>query len=406
MTSSLHLNSFLRFGYFLDYTPELEFRSDSVDRGRYTEATETELLVEYAALLRTAVGRRLQHGRRNLLPLSGGLDSRALLAVLLETTPAANISTYTFGTPGTYDYEIGNLVARQLQTRHRSFPLTEYEYTTEKLLAISPRVRHQTVLFHHPPIDEVDRHFEDHTVWSGFLGDPLAGFDGDPDRTPDEARRTFIEKNTYTRSTVLSHDDSEDLATALRIDGAESSGLLADDELNLRYRQLRFTAPHVLPLGFDYQTPFLDQDLSTFMLSLPLARRRKATLYRRLLTRTYPTAFSIPNKSDHGLPMSASRLRVLARRALRKVVRRGCPAALRPLDRMTNYIDFAVGIRTRSDLKKVFSNNLADLRKRHLLDWIDIDRLWNEHRSGQRDHSSALIVLASLELHLKAGMTL
>jgi len=68
-------------------------------------------------------------GKKHVVPISGGLDSRAILASLLKFTEAANIYTYTFGTPSTFDYEIGNLIAKETGTMHTSFPLNDYIFS-------------------------------------------------------------------------------------------------------------------------------------------------------------------------------------------------------------------------------------------------------------------------------------
>ena len=72
------------------------------------------------------------------------------------------------------------------------------------------------------------------------------------------------------------------------------------------------------------------------------------------------------------------------------------------LDRDINYIDFCKGLRTRSDLKKIVYENIMDLSGRRMVDWLDIVEIWNKHQRKERDLSEALIVLSSLEIHLKA----
>jgi len=47
-----------------------------------------------------------------------------------------------------------------------------------------------------------------------------------------------------------------------------------------------------------------------------------------------------------------------------------------------------------------------DLKERKIIDWIDIDNIWKRHINKESDHADALITLASLEIHLKAGKSL
>jgi hypothetical protein len=66
-----------------------------------------------------------------------------------------------------------------------------------------------------------------------------------------------------------------------------------------------------------------------------------------------------------------------------------------------NYIDFNEKIRTKNDLQQVIRNNLMDLKQRKIIDWIDIEEILNNHLLGKSNNADALIVLASLEIHLK-----
>lgn len=67
-----------------------------------------------------------------------------------------------------------------------------------------------------------------------------------------------------------------------------------------------------------------------------------------------------------------------------------------------NYIDFDRGLRERKDLKQVVYENIKDLKKRGILDWIDMDSIWQRHQRKQGNHADALTLLTSLEINLKA----
>ena len=71
------------------------------------------------------------------------------------------------------------------------------------------------------------------------------------------------------------------------------------------------------------------------------------------------------------------------------------------VDPRLNYIDVAASIRSGS-LRSLVRENLTDLKKRDLISWVDIEAIWEEHQSGRVDHTNALDVLTSLEIHLKA----
>lgn len=69
-----------------------------------------------------------------------------------------------------------------------------------------------------------------------------------------------------------------------------------------------------------------------------------------------------------------------------------------------NYLDFNEKIRTKKDLKDLICNNVVDLKQRDIVDWIDIEEILNNHLANKINYADALIVLASLEVHLKGGM--
>lgn len=396
------LRSFLRLGFFLDGEPAVKIDLSRVDLARYEGADDADLIREHERLLRQAVLRRFEPGRKHLLPLSGGLDSRAILAVLLEATDAGNLHTCTFGTPGTLDYDIGCELAARLGTEHQAMPLSAMRYDRDRLLDVSRRVRHQTVLFHHPPLEVWDELYSDHLVWSGFLGDKLAESPNAP-LPDDQARAAFLAYNTYVRSTDLTDGNDAALHRILEHEEAQSP-LWLEDELNIRFRQQRFIAPHVLALGFDYATPLADSDLVDFMLSVPIEKRRGGALYRRFLVASFPELFQIRTKANEGLPLTAGRARVLAHRAGRKLVRSFSPLKRRFRDPMVNYLAFGDAFRERSDLRSLATDCIEGLCERGLLDADVIRGLLKRHLEGAADHSDALIVLASLELHLEAGL--
>ena len=69
-----------------------------------------------------------------------------------------------------------------------------------------------------------------------------------------------------------------------------------------------------------------------------------------------------------------------------------------------NYLDFNEKIRTKKDLKDVIINNVMDLKQRNIIEWINIEEILNNHLTNKGNYADALIVLASLEIHLKNGL--
>lgn len=402
----LRLNSFLKFGYFLDYkNPHYRFDLSGVNRDRYREVQEQELLEIGAHTTRDAIARLFRPGADHVVPLSGGLDSRAILAGLLECTDAGSLYTYTFGTPGTLDFSIGTHVAAKFGTRHTSIPLDEHVFSMGELLETSCATDHQTVLFSTVPLRVITREFHDHVHWSGAFAGPPTGnvLPEPPSRSEVEAKQRFIDhKYTHVKSRTLVSCNDEDLHRLLENRWIDPDTVTYDEQLHLEFAQLRWIAPHVLPHGFKYRTPFLDRDWLGFMFSLDDRYRFGQSLYKKILLKAFPVPFGYRTKSHHGLWLGASKARIGFARVMGRLRRSvlgwrgsyGNPGI--------NYIDFNSGIRERSDLRKIVFQNISDLGRRNIVDWIDFDGIWQAHQDGAADHADALLVLASLEIHLKA----
>ena len=57
----------------------------------------------------------------------------------------------------------------------------------------------------------------------------------------------------------------------------------------------------------------------------------------------------------------------------------------------------------KPDLRKIIYESIMDLKQRKIVEWIDIDGIWKRHINKKANHADALLVLASLEIYLKAG---
>ncbi len=391
-----NLNSFLKLGYFLDYqNKHINFDLHHIESEKYKERSDLELIQMGSNIWRDAISHNFKTNTKHLVPLSGGMDSRAIIAGLLEHTEAKNIYTYTFGSANTLDYDIGNEMAKIFGTNHTSFDLTQHIYRQEELEDISRRVERQTMLFHHQPVWEVDKRFKGLQYWSGYLGGFTLQrkFDKKPVMDLSEAKKEFVQMETFVRSI--------DLSNGMNFDNLVECNCIDPQKLTLK-RQIYFynkqpksTAPHVLMQGYNYKLPFLYQPWFNFMLST-----MDRGLYKKILWNSFPEAFSYRTKTHFGLPLNASRSRVCFKRIKDKLLR----VTGHSHDADVNYLNFNEKIRSKSDLRELISSNVMDLQARGILDWIDIEKILHAHLSQKKNHADALIVLASLEIHIKSGL--
>jgi asparagine synthetase B (glutamine-hydrolysing) len=78
--------------------------------------------------------------------LSGGLDSRTLLGGLLKFTSADNIKTFTYGLPGTFDFEIGRDISKRFGVQNFSLNFNDVEFSGHAARS-AKRYRGQTMHF-------------------------------------------------------------------------------------------------------------------------------------------------------------------------------------------------------------------------------------------------------------------
>lgn len=402
MVKFYDLNTFLKLGYYLDYVnPRISFDYSKIDKSKYISYDERELVTEGSRILLNAISKKFKINQKHVVPLSGGLDSRAILAGLLMNTEAKNIKTYTFGTPGTLDYNIGNYIAKELGTDHINFPLINLKYNTEELIEISEKFDHQTVLFHHPPIKELEKMYGDSIFWSGYMGDPIAGShlpNKEGDGIKDELIQ-FINRNTFVKSINLNSPNYKinDSFKLIDYDFEDIDKLTLSEKIDFDNRQLKYVAPHVLMKGNNFALPFLDKDWFNFMLSIDNKYRRNEYLYKKILLESFPFEFSLKTKSNYGLPLSASNIEVFIKRTCSKMNR-----ILNGKNININYLDFNREIRENKTMRKTIQENLRDLERRKIVSWLDLNKIWQDHINKSANYADAIMVLCSLEIQMKA----
>jgi len=394
-----NLNSFLLLGYSLDYkNKNYSFDYTGIDKNKYSDYSYFDLLELGSDLFRESISSNFETNRKHLVPISGGLDSRAILAGLLEFTEASNICTYTFGIPDSFDYIIGNYIAEKIGTNHTIFNLNNESFFQEELEDISLRIDHQGILFHHWPVWKVDEKFGKHIHWTGLLGDPITGSKllNQESDSVEKAKNSFIYKNSF--SNKLSTKSS--INHLIQLPSLDNDSLTIDEQLDFENRQLKYIIPNVIMKNYSFKAPFLYPPLMNFMLSIDNKYREKQSLYKNILLHLYPLPFSYKIKANYGLSLNANPLLI----SINKINNKITSFLGFSKNRNLNYLDFCESIREKPDLKELISSNIYDLKKRDIIDWIDIERMLTSHISGKNDFSNELIILSSLEIHIKSGL--
>jgi len=350
----------------------------------------------------------VDHRRVHVVPLSGGLDSRGILAGLLEHLDTRQIQAVTFGTPGTRDFDIGQQVARAAGVNWTAIDLTSGKWTwdTGDLM--------NTLRGAPSPLWAFDVHVNnaipsmfgaDCEYWIGFVVDPIYGSHKlqNRSRSWEEARLRFSVMSRFCRSVDLKVSPELYMGMIPGKPILPDRVMCYDEQLNIAVRQEYWMKRILFRKGYSYQTPLLHPHWVEFILAVPHHYRERHRVYRQVLRSAYPVLFALPTKNTHGLSLTASQWRI----GLRRHALRGWTAAKRVFPWIdwavspdTNYIDFDRGLRERADLKEGVYECIQKLKRRGLVDWIDVDAIWKCHQRRQGNHADALTLLASLELYL------
>jgi len=274
---------------------------------------ERTLMEETRASWSDAVKRRLDGASRPGLTLSGGLDSRAILAEVSRRGVAAHALTY--GVPQADDVRFARRAAAAAGARWELFPL----YTDGWLERRTHRI-HETDglmdlvdLMHTEAFDRMPEAFD--LYLSGYIGDVVVG-----------STHYFVDPEHLLRTmpyyggelAIPFHE-----ARALSVDLARSIDgppRFAAYEHKLFQSISRITAaarPYVT-----VRRPFVDYRFFETCQRVPFAWRANQQWRERWLVSTYPALFArIPNQQS-GVPPQSSRMRWQVTRAARFAWRR------------------------------------------------------------------------------------
>jgi asparagine synthetase B (glutamine-hydrolysing) len=364
-----------------------------------------------AHLLRRAADRAYQSGANILLPLSGGLDSRTLLALLMERRNPSEIQTYTYGIPGTLDFEIGNRVAARAGTRHTTIDLRAMEFTVDRLVQTAKWSDANTNLFQPYVWTEVARRFgTEMTIWSGYTGDGLAGsfFQEEKGLGTDQAVQRYLdfESRTLTwHSTPEAQRRARDTAASMVATKTKYDHVLSRPEaIWFANHPERYTTHQVFMNRLTYRCPFMDDDVATFLLNLGPDHRKKRFFFDHFVSSVWPELFRHPTRCS-GYRLSRARwspvrnVAWLANRTLRKAGHRLDP--VRVTHPETAYLDFRVALTDSAEVRSVARELVHSLAERGILDRRRILDSWDEHQR-HRSQTSLIPTLASLEAIIRA----
>ena len=350
-----------------------------------------------------SISDRYESNTSHIVPLSGGMDSRIVLAALLEFTEARNIHTYTFGMTGAYDYEIPNRIAKKMGTKHTNFNSNDTLYTIEGLIRAAVASDGNTEVFHPLVLNRIADHYDSEaTYWSGFAGDLVGGAFGDK-LAGESPKQQLI--NYEKRGIHFSEDTIKDeLLYPYIADGKKMTGYVSESEACFWENHVeRYTGHHIFRNDMKIEAPLIDTRLLKFFFTLPDHERTNKKFFNESFSSIFPKVFSVPT-TDYGYKYSKRSFLEPLRKT--KFYSKAMGWRIAPnLFTHPNaaYIDMQHAINERSDVRSCIDELLADLAQRGLVDNKRMFLFLSDHRNGRRNYTKDIINLASLEVILKAA---
>lgn len=398
--------------------------------GKYDGRDEDVLIDELGTRWQKAVDRRIKKKEKSIIQISGGLDSRAILAAVLKSTGKENIFLYTFGEKGSYDFDIGTHIAETLGIQHVSLlPVKERFaeqyvpsfFDTEGMIDATP--------YFPVNMDKSLRHISN-KVYNGFMGGEMMGplifskiknLELQTDASYEKAKEILLnhhrinEVDTVKQLLHPSYLKGEAILSSFDksvqdLKDVSSEGfpnycarwlyLNESDKYtsfcNFRYRNL-----------FSYYTPFLDNDIVDFMSRVPLNLRTDKHLYKKMLQKKYPELFQLPTKNMYGLPLQTNHFVFFMKVALGFVQRKtnnllnhlGKPNFF--FNKNENYINYDDLLRTNTEYQHYMKSMIDKLKMREFFDPHYIDTLWSLHLKGKKNYSKLFGLLVTFEMTLE-----
>lgn len=356
-----------------------------------------EYPLEHATLLLDNILQKAieQSDDSKVIPLSGGWDSRVLVAGLTEARQ--EFVAVSFGAPGQLDYEIGGRVADFSGSDHVAVNLDEVPVDWEALCQVAKVAPWTPVLdaFYNSIACERARLGAGKTgsLWSGFLGDPLTGGHYNNHQLLDQAAAAIYRKREHLHI-LFSESEWYDFAG----------------------RQRWYTAPICFGkpwrgwninqgkgwAGLTVIAPFADPEWAGFWLGAPRILHKNQQLYKKLITKRFPDFFKLPSKYTLGVPPAAFGRRAFRRLSIytRNRMHGVAPGLGTKSVLLENYLNFFEAFRKREDFRCIIERALSVIRETGVFPYAQAHSAWREHSCGKSDQSALLKSLVGLAVNV------
>lgn len=270
---------------------------------------------KYHVLLRQALEKRISlvpPTEKIFLPLSGGFDSRVILATVLDIIPSNRLIAFTYGQPDTYDYEIGRKVARDIGVNHIQFPLDFHDYAEEKLLDNCIDTEGQISYALEAPL-RVYKEIRElgQTILSGNAGGGIMGYLYMPEFDNSRSTEEIFFKDILCKHPALMNmmHDQEMIEKSFYFDQTPKASINMYERWMFNNHITKYThyCNYKMRSQFNYISPYLDHQVCDFALSLPSNYRRLCKFYFQFIKDYYPKLANEPFTIFRGAALNSNR---------------------------------------------------------------------------------------------------
>lgn len=364
-----------------------------------------------------AVNRRMEGVGKLGVSLSGGLDSRAILAVMGDK--AQGMTSYTLGLPGCEDERLTERLANVSGTHHEFLPLgkeylSNFESMARALVVLSDGLYH--------PHESTEKRALDYfctqpfdVVLRGHAGElakaslayPLAA-NSELQACKDNrqaAAYAYAKANLVLRDLTPQDIFSPQIAKAVDEGPRQSiidvvselpKGIAPEDICLFLYltqwvRRQVLASLAIFRSQVEVRLPYLDEDFLKILLRVPVCDRWDGELQREVVLRNTPALAKIPN-SNTGAPLDAGPLRLFVTDKVNSILRRLSFPGFR------HYTEFDRW--QREYFKTALEQILFDERtlSRGLYRREGLQSVFDAHISGKKNYAHMLGTVVGLEI--------
>lgn len=275
-------------------------------------------------LLKSSISKRIPNKKLVGLGLSGGNDSRAILAEI-ETDLLDQVFVYTLGMKNASDLYIAKMLCDKLQIPHHSYQLTAENLRNFARKAVS--LTDGMFMFQHSYgsysiYRELKSHFD--ILLMGTAGGFMRGYFLDRDILNVGSDHELAEKLFRKTNLLVPINEQDKFFSSdykhimkypfhnLREEVAKAGDMSMANKTDyffLQNRTRRFNNLGLILLRnfFEIRTPFFDYDLIDYIQTVPPSFRRNKCILRQVFSTNYPEIGTIPlvgRSGFHNIPMA------------------------------------------------------------------------------------------------------